>query len=1110
MAAKAKTPAKTKRAKHAFVDAEGAPLDVAKIKAAYRRVLKHHLGEVDGQTVYDPANPCGGVPFAAGEGSPICNECSLRNAASVTPFIHATGSDEPKVTVVFDGVGKSEDKAGALGVSGWMKHLKDSVEPYAMKTGVTLDEVRWVTLTRCCNQTGKAIDLRSAGQHCKLFFMQDLQKHPPKVIIPVGTTALGLLNYKSNAQDWQNRVLHWRGWPDDWLVNPDYVLPRPYSKDPNDPRTITGHPLFGPPPGHNAKILLYPVQHPRIPYMINSKGILRDYYDGFADGLALACKGYVEPNFLLPHYRLLTDPDEVERELAFLIDHPGIRVSYDTETEGLHPWTGQKIVFMMFRYDHPVTGEPVAFGFPWDYGATDTSPASELRPYLEDLKPVVLEALCASKIMGHNLTFDVLFTLISLHRIEDFDAIDSKGRVRDSWRDLMRILEGLADAVDYDTWHMAYCRLQTRGSLGLEMLAYDYAKHLAGYEEEMSLLIKLMPELQPDKGGHYARCPKDKWDSHFKSYVMGDVEVVHVAQKNLKRELEQSDVYRIPLAHPKMRGYFRRFRTPNRDWVYENIMRPANRTLIKMMGRGVRIDTKELKTLEGQLPREIRKLRDKIRGIKGGVVDTWCEQMRAEDPHKNDTEHPEKQWDLDLESKEQLRHILFDLLDMPVQRLTKTGRKLYGEEPLRWREKICAALNIDRNHQSEDPLDADSQQVTETLRNNAAVDKFTLNKLAVDFPDARVLLEYRKVHKLYTTYVRPLRNYRSALDKKARTAFQHLCPDGNIHAQFMLTGTRGGRLSCRDPNLQQLPKKGDVKKMYTSRFGKDGCLYGADFSQIELRLLAAASGDAAMVEAYEKDIDLHTLTTSRIFKLPYEHFSKDHMKWLVEQGKSEESKELSLKRDIGKTVNFLTGYGGGAMGLQTVLAGREIYRSIDECTEIIELFFESYPAVRDLLAFYKQFIEDNQCAVSIFGRVRQFSEVTSADRQIRSKALRAGCNHLIQSTASDMLLVCLGVIEECMREEGLDSILTLTVHDSLAIDARRSELDAIHDIVMTVLNDMPSVFKAVFGDAYDTTWMIVPFVGDADVGLNYGQMRPIGRAMDVDWDEVLDPRTKAE
>jgi DNA polymerase-1 len=383
--------------------------------------------------------------------------------------------------------------------------------------------------------------------------------------------------------------------------------------------------------------------------------------------------------------------------------------------------------------------------------------------------------------------------------------------------------------------------------------------------------------------------------------------------------------------------------------------------------------------------------------------------------------------------------------------------------------------------------------------------------LSVNSVQVRPLQDYRKIFKLYSTYVRPLRNLTTAgIDKNERTQDQHLCRDSRIHASFLLTGTRGGRLSCRNPNLQQLPREGDVKSMFVSRFtkqGRKGCLYQGDLSQIELRLLAAGCGDPSMVQAYFDDIDLHTLTTSRIFKIPYEHFSKDYMKSLQEKGRDKEAKQLNEKRQIGKTVNFLTGYGGGAFGLQTTLAARSIYLPIEECETIIESFFDSYPSLKRHLQHYKHFIQETGVAVSILGRVRIFEEVFSEDKEAISKALRAGCNHLIQSTASDMMLIALVAIENLMREAGLESILVSTVHDSLLIDAIQEELPKIHEIVTMVLNNFDKVLPAYFGDDYDTSWMIVPFAGDCEIGLNYLDSKQIPKS-NIDWDVLLYPKIK--
>ena len=1495
---------RVKRPKHVFIDVDGQTLGLGKeYKKVYKDTLKHHCGVTVGEkvtyTYLELSDPLQGIPLACGKDAPICHACGLFEHEGRNPFMEFSGASAPLVTFVFDSISTKEDKENMLACDGPAGLLKKWCAAAAEKTNVSVDEIRFVSLTRCANRLNKQVNYKTKGQHCRIFFLQDLYAHPPKMIIPVGSAALGLLSHKSNAQDWGGRVLTWRGWPDDWLTDPEYVKPKTITVGKEKtPITVTGHPLLGPPPGPERYCLLYPIQSSKIIYSYQNQIVTDRWKNQIIRGLQMAKQGVAPLQYILPHYRILLNVDEVKDALSELIAHPGTLVAYDTETEGLHPFMGEKVVFMMFRYTHHETGEPVAFGFPWDYAEDpERGPASPLLPYLEELKPFVELALTDSVLVGHNTSFDALFTFKGLSKSGDHVPLDDYGQVRADWRAAQHRLNCLADAFKYDTWHMAYTRSQVRGSLGLEVIAYDFAPSMAGYEEDFTMLIELeRDKMHPENGGHYARCPADKWDTHLKPYVLGDVETCYIARESLQAKLDDSILYRFPIAHPTKRGLFRYFQPPDRGWLYENIMSPAARMLTKVMGRGMMIDQKALAELEDLMPKAILESVEAMKKVGNGVVTDYINRKTATDEEKDNPDLT-KRWEFDLEKKDQLREVLFDLLKLDVQRLTKTGRKIYSENADEWTDKITAEVRGEHPTYGQDEM---AKAVHERMLKFAALDKFTLNKLAVDHEEVRPLQDYRKIHKLYSTYVRPLRNMRFiGIDKKARSQVQHLCDDGCIHAQFMLTGTRGGRLSCRNPNLQQLPKEGvkhgpvdlQVKKMYTSRFGKEGCLYGADFSQIELRLLAAMSGDYSMVNAYFKDVDLHTLTASRIFRLPYDTFSKDYRRELENSGRTKEAKELALKRDIAKcvdpatlisvngsimrigsvhegrsedtfypltglsvqgpygsvpiknfysngvkarylicsrrglvacsaehpfllgsgllkkakdivkgdilvppvrlesgsqeagiafcpfgvearsqhfkihidenfayllgmfygdgisnvgevsictggtpeffawqdiiadsvkkagfepfivrtewssdrdgpkivksgptagqaingaygcvnfgctrvsdvfvqlgavdnsvkrrrtlkiptwlfnaerdvkmafiagwldtdgscarqgslsgltkswvlaqdlmvlmdtcgvdyafepswnktykrfyyrinlsvyssfthflgrlrhpekkrrlhrpkfkyenqrpnvvlqsillepshlvdvevdtpdhlficnsstcrnTCNFLTGYGGGAFGLQTVLANKQIYRPIEECERTIAIFFDSYPAVKDLLRYYKRFIEDSEVAVSVFGRVRVFEEVKSGDPEAKSKAVRAGCNHLIQSTASDMMLICLCVIEQMMRDEGLDSILVSTVHDSLVVDTlRKHELVKVHEIVDMVLNNMPEVFKMMFGDDYDASWMIVPFAGDGELGLNYGSMRSLPKVNTsaIDFDKILD------
>ncbi len=1043
-----------------------------------RDTIVYHRGEQPAEkgtvtVIEDPNRPLdNGQVLKPGKQSPICTKCGLDEHGANNPYIPYGGPKDPIITVLFDSVSKQEDAAGVAGGYSWSKSLAEAIDKLGADYGISSKDVRWVPVTRCANYEKKMVNYKTKGNWCRMHAVQDLMLHPPRMVIPIGTQALGLLCHKSNAEDWSGKLLTYRGWPDDWLTDKDYMLPRP---DPlNSEKTVVGHPLFGPAPT-DFRIPMVPMQAPRMVLARQSQQVMARWRKQLAGALKMASEGVAPRVYERPWYFISDDPAVIMERLEHLIKlierNPELLVCYDTETTGLRPWSlesidpktresiitpAPKIVFMMFRWTNPETGKPESLGFPWDY---DESP---VQSSILDIAPLVIRVLITAVIVGHNITFDMLFSAATIPGAP---------------------LDAMADRAKFDTWHMAYTLKQQRGTLGLDAIAYEHVPDLAGYEEEMTLLIELFKDLLhpgAGKGGHYAKCPKEKWDSHLRPYVMGDVEVAYQTHGKLLAKLNNSRVYDIPLANPHSFGRFRRYTPPNRAWVYENIMSPASRMLTKVMGRGLYVDRHELLIQEEKFPQKVLKAKEDLKSVDPRIL-SWVERKMQEDT----------EWEFDLENKGLLKDLMFNLLNLPVQRLTKNGKKMFGESPEEW----------------------EMNGITPEQRYEfAATDKFTLNKLAVDHPQIRPLQSYRKIFKLYSTYVRPLRNlYTEGIDKKTRTKDPHLAIDSCVHASFLLTGTRGGRLSCKDPNLQQLPSDGEVKRMFTSRFGARGCMYTSDLSQIELRLLAAACGDSSMIKAYFDNVDLHSLTTSKIFKLDYDQFSKKHMETLQKQGRADEAKKLDLKRKIGKTVNFLTGYGGGAFGLQTTLANSQIYLPIEECEHIIESFFDAYPSLRKFLGYYKNFISENGVAVSIFGRVRIFEEVFSEDKEAISKALRAGSNHLIQSTASDMMLVCLTVIENLMREYGLESMLVSTVHDSLLIDAVTEELDSIHEIVDGVLNNIPTVLKMVFGEDYDDSWMIVPFAGDSEVGMNYldSNKVPVGKGRgDIDWGELLASKKK--
>jgi DNA polymerase I-like protein with 3'-5' exonuclease and polymerase domains len=934
------------------------------------------------------------------------------------------------ITVIVENISKGEDQAGVIGVTGTAGLMQKLINDMAPEINLDPKMVRIVPLTLCAAINGK-VNFKTKGNWCRWHAVEDLITNTPDMVIAVGTTVLGALCHKSNAQDWSGRLLTWRGWPDDWLT---------------DSKFEEGHFLFGKRPTAKHRVPLYALQAPRIVYSTQNPRIIKKWRDQLRAGLEMAVKGVKPLDYSRPWWRLSTDPQDIIATLRSIPD--GCLVQHDTETTGLEAYRkGQKIVFHMFRW--MVKDQTFSIGFPWDY------PTSPLFQHVKMLTPVVLETMYRVRLEGHNYGFDLQFTHGTMEGAD---------------------LDRLCNMMSGDTLHMLYTLRQDTGSRGLELIAYDWAKTLAGYEEEMVMLIGQYPELldpQAEQGGHYAMCPLDKWETHLKPYVMGDVEVVGEASPLIKEKLATARIYDLPLAHPEHRGKFRWFSAPRRDWIYNEIMLPAQRTLTAVMGRGMFINQAELTVLEDVVPKAVLAAKEKIKASNEKIIQ-WADQMTA----------TEEDWKFDLESKDQLKTILYDIMDMPIVRLTKAGRRVVGDLT---KEELAKKPKAE-------------------LLDFASTDKFTLNSLAVIDDRIKVLLEYRRQHKTYTTYVRSMRNfYHPLIDKKKREKAMYLMDDSCVHPLFNQVGTRSGRLSSSRPNAQNLQRDSLVKQMYTSRFGDKGCIFQGDLSQIELRLIACACGDVSMVDAFWRNVDLHSLTASKVFRTEYAVFEKSHMEQLQKSGKEKEAKDLDKKRKISKTVNFLTGYGGGALGLQTSLAQNAVYMQLEECEDIIETFFDAYPALRRHIGLYKDFILKHGVAVSMFGRVRVFEEVFGDDQEAKAKALRAGYNHLIQSSASDMMLICLTVIEQLMRDAGLKSILVSTVHDSLVIDALRSELQQVYEICDQVINNIPDVLKLVFGDDYDTSWLIVPISGDFECGLDYlNQVKISGK--NPNWEELLSPK----
>ena len=286
-----------------------------------------------------------------------------------------------------------------------------------------------------------------------------------------------------------------------------------------------------------------------------------------------------------------------------------------------------------------------------------------------------------------------------------------------------------------------------------------------------------------------------------------------------------------------------------------------------------------------------------------------------------------------------------------------------------------------------------------------------LEKLAPDYPIVSDILMYRQLAKLKSTYADGL------------AAF--ISEDGRIHGTFNQTITATGRLSSTDPNLQNIPIRMELGRLIRKVFlPKEGCVFlDADYSQIELRVLAHMSGDQNLIEAYRHAEDIHRMTASQVFHTPFDQVT-------------------DLQRRNAKAVNFGIVYGISSFGLSQDLS---ITRK--EAQEYIQRYFETYPGIK---AFLDRLVEDARekgYAETLFGRRRPVPELKSSNFMQRSFGERIAMNSPIQGTAADIIKIAMNRVRARLAKEGLKSKLILQVHDELLVETVIEEKEQVRRIL---------------------------------------------------------------
>jgi DNA polymerase-1 len=294
-----------------------------------------------------------------------------------------------------------------------------------------------------------------------------------------------------------------------------------------------------------------------------------------------------------------------------------------------------------------------------------------------------------------------------------------------------------------------------------------------------------------------------------------------------------------------------------------------------------------------------------------------------------------------------------------------------------------------------------------------------LTKLKFNHPIISKILDYRQLRKLKNTYVDPLPALKDPLD-------------GRIHTNFMQTVTATGRLSSNNPNLQNIPVKTEkgreIRKAFIPR-DKNHVLLAADYSQIELRIIAALSGDEQMIEAFNKHLDIHTTTASKVFNVPMDEVTRE-------------------QRGAAKAVNFGILYGQSAFGLAQSLS---ISRT--EAKGIIDSYYAQFSGLRSYMDKIVHEARDNGYVETIMKRRRYLPDINSANAVVRGYAERNAVNAPIQGSAADIIKMAMIKVYQQLKSKQMQSKMILQVHDELVFDVPLTEVETMKKLVKESMED---------------------------------------------------------
>ncbi|MCI8332498.1 MAG: DNA polymerase I [Clostridiales bacterium] len=399
--------------------------------------------------------------------------------------------------------------------------------------------------------------------------------------------------------------------------------------------------------------------------------------------------------------------------------------------------------------------------------------------------------------------------------------------------------------------------------------------------------------------------------------------------------------------------------------LYENIELPCAFVLAEMEKKGFKVDVDGLLAYSQELSEAANALAEDIYLMAGE--------------------------EFNINSPKQLGHILFDKLQIPTKKKTKTGYSTSAD---------------------------------------------VLEELRPFYPIVAFVLEYRQLTKLNSTYAVGL----SAAADKA----------GRVHTRFQQTVTATGRLSSVEPNLQNIPIKtemGRVLRRYFIPENKDYVLVDADYSQIELRLLAHISGDATMIQAFLDNTDIHAMTAASAFGVPAESVTPE-------------------MRKRAKAVNF-----GIVYGISDFALAQDLGVTKKQAKDYIDSYMRTYPGVADYLNNVVEQAKADGYVTTLLGRRRYIPELSAGKAMLRSFGERVAMNSPIQGTAADIMKLAMVRVDKALKESGLDAAVILQVHDELVIEANRECAASAARILQTEMENVmalsvPLVAQTSIGETW--------------------------------------------